>query len=71
MLRNNADARAWATCAGVHRHYHESSDPFKNPLPPPPPTPESIDHPCHLNRNLKSGVSSETTTPAELYIFLN
>ena len=33
--------------------------------------PESIDHPCHLNRNLKSGVSSETPTPTELYIFLN
>ena len=57
---------SWATCAGVHRHYHESSDPFKYPLPP-----ESIDNPCYFNRNLKSGVSSETTTPTELYIFLN
>ena len=34
MLRNNANARAWATCAGIARHYHESSDPFKYPLSP-------------------------------------
>ena len=43
-----------------------SSNPFKYPL-----SPESIDNLCYFNRNLKSGVSSETTTPTELYIFLN
>ena len=34
MLRNNADARAWATFSRMPRHYHESSDLFKYPLLP-------------------------------------